>query len=530
MSTEIQSVGNLSDTPLLQLFRWVTENHYSGVMILAHDEVKKSIIFEKGQIISARSNIMSECLGQLLLAQGKITQAQLTQSLTKTDAQESMRHGEVLIAMGLIDHALLNDFLRRQVEVRIEEIFSWKEGKYGFVEKIPEDAARVKIEGTLLEIALRGLIRRYLKQEDTKALSLDLKPISIGGHGIEIEQLKLVGREMSLLRAVSGVSTMKDIITKSRMDEPMARAMFLAFRDFGMIRIGDTAPQTSPSTRSTPPPPRESSKPAPAPSSATASKPSTPAPQTPATKGFNPEEIADRLAAAQTQTLFDLLGVPRQATTDDIKKAYFDLARKYHPDRLPPNMSPEDRKNAEALFARITEAQTRLTNPSSRKEYEASLELEASGVGSGQVNAVLESEAEFQKGTALLRKGDFKGAMEAYQKAISLYEKEPEYFSQLGWAMFRQSAKTKNAAEHAKAKRAVETSIKMNPNLAQSYYYLGMITKTDGDLEMAKKLFNKAVEMNPKNAEATSELRLINSRLEKEHKGGLKGLFKKKEA
>ncbi len=60
---------------------------------------------------------------------------------------------------------------------------------------------------------------------------------------------------------------------------------------------------------------------------------------------------------------YQLLGVPRDASTDDIKKAYRRLAMEYHPDR---NQATE----AEARFKEITEAYEVLRDPDKRSAYD----------------------------------------------------------------------------------------------------------------------------------------------------------------
>ncbi|MCL4538450.1 MAG: DnaJ domain-containing protein, partial [Bacteroidetes bacterium] len=47
---------------------------------------------------------------------------------------------------------------------------------------------------------------------------------------------------------------------------------------------------------------------------------------------------------------YEILGIPRTASTDEVKKSYRKLAMQYHPDRNPGN------KDAEEKFKEATEA------------------------------------------------------------------------------------------------------------------------------------------------------------------------------
>src|SRR5437868_7400389 len=61
---------------------------------------------------------------------------------------------------------------------------------------------------------------------------------------------------------------------------------------------------------------------------------------------------------------YKVLGLDKNATQDDIKKAYRKLARKHHPD-----LNPND-KEAHKKFQQINEANEVLSDPEKRKKYD----------------------------------------------------------------------------------------------------------------------------------------------------------------
>lgn len=76
---------------------------------------------------------------------------------------------------------------------------------------------------------------------------------------------------------------------------------------------------------------------------------------------------------------YEVLGVNKNATDEELKKAFRKLAKKYHPDA-----NPDNKKEAEAKFKEVNEAYETLSNPQKRKMYDQFGPDGPQGFGGGQ--------------------------------------------------------------------------------------------------------------------------------------------------
>ena len=68
---------------------------------------------------------------------------------------------------------------------------------------------------------------------------------------------------------------------------------------------------------------------------------------------------------ANKRDYYEVLGVNKNATEDELKKAYRKLAKKYHPDA-----NLDNKEEAEKKFKEVNEAYETLSDPQKRKMYD----------------------------------------------------------------------------------------------------------------------------------------------------------------
>ena len=101
-------------------------------------------------------------------------------------------------------------------------------------------------------------------------------------------------------------------------------------------------------------------------------------------------------------------------------------------------------------FALISKAYAVLSNPHQRAEYDAA---QSSDEGPIDTERLANAESLYRKGEILLRRGNFKAAVEFLRPAVELWPDEAEYCSALGWALYQADAlgaRTQSATPRAR--------------------------------------------------------------------------------
>jgi len=203
---------------------------------------------------------------------------------------------------------------------------------------------------------------------------------------------------------------------------------------------------------------------------------------------------------------YQILGIQKGASGEEIRDSYYKLVKNYHPD-VNPNADNDTRLKAEEIFTRITSAYETLSQTDKRQEYDSHEELAEL---KSQAKYIYEAEIAFKKGITLLIQRDYVEAEKKIREAIIMNPEEAAYIGAHGWTKY---LATDNKSEvFGESVKALEKAIKINGKIPENHYYLGCVYKNHNELKNAEKSFQKAIELEPDYIEAKRELRLINAR------------------
>jgi curved DNA-binding protein CbpA len=232
--------------------------------------------------------------------------------------------------------------------------------------------------------------------------------------------------------------------------------------------------------------------------------PVAPGPRSPAEQALA-RQVDERFAGLTGErNRFDILGLHLEATREQVKAAFLDLVKVFHPDRLPPALAvllPQ----ATAIFDSLREAQDYLQDDERRAFHAKEMSALASGRPLRDQSEAAEA---YRAGEVALRRRDHVAAEAHFAESYRLYPKA-NVLAARAWAIYMDPNRKSDAAA---ARAMMVDALKEDPACDRAHYQLGVIARVEGDVERAERHFREALKANPRHLEASQELRLIEMR------------------
>ncbi len=234
MSAPVLS-GDLRAFPLPDILLMINTNHKSGLLRCIQPGVAKSVEWEKGEIVFARSSLPGDRLGAFLLAHEKVTAEQLQQASPMVGSQD--RLGKALIRIGALTPSELWSAVQGQITEIVYSLFLWKEGQFEFREGAAS-TERISLDVSVMNLIMEGTRRLDEWSRVRERIQNDRMILAPLRSTEELTRsVRLSDFERVVLALVDGRRTVRDIIVLARQGEFETWQALHALLSAGVIRI-----------------------------------------------------------------------------------------------------------------------------------------------------------------------------------------------------------------------------------------------------------------------------------------------------
>jgi tetratricopeptide (TPR) repeat protein len=231
----------------------------------------------------------------------------------------------------------------------------------------------------------------------------------------------------------------------------------------------------------------------------------------------------------ENQNYFEMLEIDKEAKATDARNKFYQLAKDWHPDRLPPELQPI-REYVQVIFGYMSEAANALGDDSSRQKYVQTVR-EGGGTPATDrlMQTILDTAMEYERVLVMARRREYSDALELMIKIMQIVRDDPEYQTMYAWLLMQKFPGAD--APLQKALDAVDKALSLHDKHEKANMLKAQVLRRMGRGDEALEYFEKVAELNPRNVEAVREVRVATMRSHQAGpaKGKGKGKGKKEE-
>ncbi|HZB46510.1 MAG TPA: DUF4388 domain-containing protein, partial [Pyrinomonadaceae bacterium] len=524
--------GLLSDHPLAEIIHELSGGRLSGVLRVSRERAKGAVYFDEGRVVGALTNLRAYRLTESLRRNAAVGAAKLD-ALVRPEMTDDAA-GAALVAAGLLSPEELRRLRERLASEVLRQLLQWEDGEWSFDARVRLDEGQhVRVEvGQLLVESARRLSHAFAAKSFRDAgerLSLADATAMTGGDANGGPQLQ--PSEGFVLSRFDAPLSLGELVAVSGLpDEETRKAVYVLV--LGGLLSRERPPRALPAAaaaaatapRKTPPaaerpnaPPAATTKPAEEakqPAAETATTEAAVAPKDPK------DELAELFERAEAGSHYEVLGVGQLSKPDEIKRAYYALARRFHPDRFRQTVPEDERQRVELAFAKIAQAYDLLKDSAQRAAYD--LKLSASRAqaptadaapperkteaaqpresdhaprpdatadappGKANADPLRRAEELFQAGQAALGQQNYAAATKCLGEAVLLVPQQARYRAYFGRLLARDKATRRQAEAELQAAISLDArNVSYRLMLAELYRDVGLRRRAEAELEQA---------------------------------------------
>ena len=322
----------------------------SGRLTLRQGKTQKFIVFERGHPVLAGSTRVADRMGEMLVRQGRFTAAEISGCGAEVTAS-GRRLGVVLVERGLLKGTELSALVRRHYEEVIYSLFAWDRGAWNLGTDSSAAAEKILLSQHPAALILEGIRRKYSADRSVAGLGgidrVFRLRLTTGAADL-LEKMETTSDERNLVLLFDGVRSLSEIQALTR--APAQRLYGVAWALFVLERLN--AIEMAPA-------PQETS------SSVAGAQAVLPGRDETIDRAL----VQSRYALVVEGDYFQILGVPRDASTHEILRAHEILVAELAPDVLHPSVAADLATELMEIRAVLAEAARLLADERLRRRY-----------------------------------------------------------------------------------------------------------------------------------------------------------------
>lgn len=499
--------GSLEREPFALVLAKIASEYDNGTLLITRDIAGKKIYFSNKRIFFAESTDVNELLHNFLEQKGIVAEEVINYI---NDVNKNVYlFPSVLLDLQIIEEEVLLKEMKEYCKYLIAPLFQWDKGVYYYQELEEKLSPPILVQLPIYQIILEGCRSiTYFDFLNNIFNDFSVKPHLKEGSWEKLMLINPNPQESFLLSRIDGEFSIEDLINICPFSKNETLAALYAFYACNIIelketvskiyRLGTDASEVFASTEET---------------------------KTTTSDEFFEmySEIDKKYKEILSLNYYEILNLPENADISKIKTAYYQLAKKYHPDKYLPIVDPVTKEKLSFIFSKLTEAYQTLEN--NREAYDAKLrelripkqcaapkvttkmDFDKSTVEDEVVAENKEIVRDPVKAEQLLEKGKMIFILGHYLEGIRLFKEaalynpdSPEILRILGKNMARYPEWRKEAEGY------LQRAIKLEPNNSENFYELGALYSRYKLFYKARAQYWHSLKLNPNHKDTLQAL------------------------
>lgn len=455
--------GRFNIYPLPDLLIGLQRTSRTGILKVTYLSLEQKLFLKNGDIVFAESNYEKDRLSSVLLKSHKINERQYNKT-EEIHRKTGSPYAAILVHMGYMKSQDVKHAIGLQAKRMITRLFLMKDAEFEFIE-----GSSSPVNTPTLKLSIADLVYRAVKKNANVELLKNYLLDSIvyfSSNPLNLfQKIRFTELDRTVISRIDGKRSIGDIIKlQASAGGPNPLKTIFALLEARFLKITEKRASST---------------------------------ETVGAKSFEKQaehysalsdEIKLLYSSYRNLDYYHILGLTYKSSPEEIKKAYYSAAKKYHPDKHL-QLRDEAISQLTEIFTYITNAYLTLTNHKRKKEYDSQLLTKgAESLMTG--SAGMQEDVQFgEHGT---------GPQSNQAESSWNPQRAKQYFTNGKSAFWHE--------DFGRAAREFASAIYFDPTVANYHYYYGSTLLSLGNPKTAVEALNRANELKPLDADILAEL------------------------